>query len=260
MEMSYLIELYKRKEVNQISRFLDFMKNMDIHKICDGYRQLRDIDAPQRMNPYFVESHNGISSSGAASTRREEHLALAIFNASRANNKFHLPDGRLIDFIDYQTPLKAEQGDKGVGKVDLFGVIDRNLPTVIELKIENVSGGQADSPLRALLEGLAYCAIIEKNISTITEEISIKFDIQLSETTPTLVVLAPEEYWKRFLQNKHAGDWMPELIKISNQFKDELSIEIILIAMTDSEFEMGLNGTPTKLIGNCDLVSVESIA
>ena len=143
--MSYLIELYKRKEVNQLSGLLDFMKNMDINGICNGYRQLRDIDAPQRVSPYFVESHNGISSSGATSTRREEHLALAIFNASRANKIFKLPDGRLIDFIDYQTPLKAKQEDKGVGKVDLFGIIDRKLPTVIELKIENVDGGQADS-------------------------------------------------------------------------------------------------------------------
>jgi len=260
MGTSYLIELYKRKEVNQISGFLDFMKNMDINGICDGYRQLRDIDAPQRMNPYFVKSHNGISSSGAASRRREEHLALAIFNASRANKKFHLPDGRLIDFIDYQTPLKAERGDKGVGKVDLFGIIDRKLPTVIELKIESVGVGKADSPLRALLEGLAYCAIIERNISTITKEAVINFDVQLSENPPTLVVLAPEEYWERYLQNKSAGDWIPELIRTSNQIMDELNVEIILLAMIDSGFEMGLDGTPARLTGNCDLVSVESMA
>lgn len=258
MEMSYLIELHKRKEVNQLSGFLDYMKNMDVNRICEGYRQLRDVDAPQRVSPYFQETHNGISSSGASSTRREEHLAL--FNASRGNKIFKLPDGRLIDFVDYQTPLKAKQMDEGVGNIDLFGVIDKELPTVIELKIENLDGGRADTPLRALLEGLAYCSIVERNISKIIDEAAVDFDIQLSGNQPTLVVLAPEEYWERYLQNTRAGNWIPELIEICNQFKDELNVEIILLAMTDSEFEMGLDSVPARLTGNCELVIVESMA
>jgi hypothetical protein len=260
IEMSYLVELYKRKEINQMSGFLEFMKNMEIDRICDAYRQLRDIDAPERKNPYFVESHNGISSSGAISTRGEEHLALALFNASRAKKVFNLPDGRSIDFIDYQTPLKAKQSDKGIGKVDLFGIVDRKLPAVIELKIESAGKGQPDTPLGALLEGLAYCAIIEGNISTIAEEAAIKFDIQMAEVPPALVVLAPKEYWQKYLQNKNAGDWLPELTKTSRQFREELNIEILLLAMTDSRYEMGLDGTPAKLTGKCDLAQVEEIA
>ena len=257
--MLSLLELYKSKEVNHISGFLDFMVNMDVAGICDGYRQLRDQDAPQRAKPYFVESHNGISGSGVTSNRDEEHLALAIFNESRANGGFKLPDGRLIDFIDYQTPLKAKRGDKGVGKVDLFGVIDKKYPTVVELKIQGVGSGKADSPLRALLEGLAYSAIIEKNISKITAEAVTKFGLQLVETQSKLVVLAPDKYWNKYLQSKKAGDWLPELVNISNQIRGELNIEIILLAMTDSDFEMGLDGNPARLMGNSELVLVESL-
>ncbi|WP_167374275.1 hypothetical protein [Bathymodiolus platifrons methanotrophic gill symbiont] len=54
-------------------------------------------------------------------------------------------------------------------------MIDHKVPAVIELKIDSVNGGQADSPLRALLEGLAYCAIIEKNLVKISAEVASKF-------------------------------------------------------------------------------------
>jgi len=253
-----LIDLYKKKELNQVSKFLHFMKKMEVSEIIDSYRQLRDEDAPQRQNSYFVDTHNGIPSSGSSSNRNEEHLAIALFNASREKKTFKLPDSRVLEFIDYQTPLKAKQSDKGIGKVDLFGVIDNKLPAVIELKIESKSGGQADTPLRALLEGLAYCAIIEKNLPKLSDEASNKFNKEFNEEL-TLVVLAPDEYWKRYLQNKSAGDWFPEIKKISNTLKEELNIDIILLAMSDSKFEMGLEGVPAKLIGNCNLVLVETM-
>ena len=61
-----LIELYKKEELNQVSRFLNFMKNMEMSEIIDSYKQLRDKNAPQRQNSYFVDSHNGITRSGSA--------------------------------------------------------------------------------------------------------------------------------------------------------------------------------------------------
>ena len=254
-----LIDLYKKKELNQVSQFLQFMKKIEMSEIIDSYKQLRDEEAPQRQNSYFVDTHNGISSSSSSSNRREEHLAISLFNASRENKIFKLPDGRVLEFIDYQTPLKSKQNDKGIGKVDLFGVIDNKHPTVIELKIESERSDLADTPLRALLEGLAYCAIIEKNLQKISNEASNKFNKEFNEKL-TLIVLAPDEYWKRYLQNKSAGDWFPEIKKISNTLKEELNIDIILLAMKDSDFKKGLKGTSAKLIGNCDLVLVETMA
>jgi hypothetical protein len=260
MEMPFLIELYKKEELNRISEFLDFMTNMDMNQLYDGYKQLRDSDAPKRKKPYFVDTHNGIASSGLSSTRREEHLALALFNGSLANKEFVLPDGRLINFIDYQTPLKAKQTDKGIGKVDLFGAIDNRYPAVIELKIEGANGSYADSPLHALLEGLAYCAIIEANSVAIFDEAVYKYDIQFSNKTPVLVVLAPDGYWINYLTNKKAGNWLPELVKMSNKLNHALDIEILLLAITDAGFEMGLDGASAKLTGDCNLVSVKSLA
>jgi len=257
--MSFLIKLYKRKEINQISRFFDVANNLNIDEVCGEYRKLRDEEAPERLNPYFIDTHTGVPSSGRASNRREEHLAMAIFNASHDGKLFTLPNGRNIKFIDYQTPLKAKRSDKGIGKVDIFGVIDENLPSVIELKIEGQGRRSGDTPLRALLEGLAYCAIIEKNISKIRKEALSKFDLDLLAIAPVLIIMAPEEYWKRFLQKRSAGAWLPVLNNIIELLSSELYLDIHMVSIKGSEFEMGLDEKSPVLHGDCVFVSIEAI-
>lgn len=260
--MSYydLISLYKEENLNQVSGFLDVMKELDCKTIADSYKQLRDELAPQRTNPYFVDSHDGIASSKGSSNRREEHLALALFNASKENRLFVLPDGRNLKFIDYQTPLKAKQGDKGIGKVDLFASINDSAPTVVELKIDGTDGAKSDSPVRALLEGVAYCAIIEKNLPKITKEAKSRFSISFNQAVPSLIVLAPDEYWLRYLHNSASGDWLPEIQTMCTELSSLLNLDIMLLSLKDSEFEMGLDGNPSKLLNDCQIVSVDSLA
>ena len=89
-------------------------------------------------------------------------------------------------------PLKARQGDRGVGKVDLFAAVDGRLPCVVELKVAGESA-RGDTPLRALLEGLAYCAIVEANAADIASEFAEQHVVSASR--PTLVVMAPDNYW-----------------------------------------------------------------
>ncbi len=260
--MLKLIDLYKQADVNQISGFATTAKNLDITGICEGYAALRSA-APQRFKRgkrYFIAGHNGIPSSGELSNRREEHLAIAMFNDSRSGKRFEFPDSRHLEIIDYQTPLKAKQSDRGIGKVDLFGVLDKTLPTVIELKIEGQDGSYSDTPLRALLEGLAYCAIVEANMSAITEEASSKFGLSLLATRPILIVMAPEAYWRGYLGHSSTGSWLPELLSVIEGLKSQLKLEVHMVALKGAELEMGLGGKRPMLHGNCELVSVEQIA
>lgn len=260
--MLNLIDLYKQPDINQISGFVTAAKNLDITEICEGYAALRSA-APQRSKRgkrYFIASHNGIPSSGESSNRREEHLAIAMYNASRSGIRFELPDSRILEIMDYQTPLKAKQSDRGIGKVDLFGVLDKTLPTVIELKIEGQNGSYSDTPLRALLEGLAYCAIVEANMSAITEEAVSTLGLSLLATRPILIVMAPEEYWRRYLKHPSTGSWLPELLRVIEVLKGQLELEVHMVALKGAELEMGLGGKHPVLHGNCELVSVEKIA
>ena len=168
----------------------------------------------------YVHGRTGVTSSRASSNRREEHLAVALYNASRGGAAFALPDRRPLEFIDYQMPLKARQGDWGVGKVDLFAVVDGRLPCVVELKVAGESA-RGDTPLRALLEGLAYCAIVEANGADIASEVADQHALSVSR--PTLVAMAPDNYWAGYLDHPRAGRWLSAVRDLVAGLRDTLS-------------------------------------
>ena len=161
-----------------------------------------------------------------------------------------LPDQRPLEIIDYQMPLQASRGDQGVGKVDLFAVLDGTLPCVIELKKT-----RRDTPLRALLEGLAYCAIVEANAPDIRSEVAEQYG--LSASRPTLVVMAPDDYWTWYLDHPRAGRWLSPVRDLVSGLRGALGLEACLVALLDADVEMGLNGRPPRLIGSCRMVSVD---
>jgi len=118
-----LLELYKSVEVNRITTFCDVTAQLDPGNLATAYARARD-SAPRRHDRnkrYFVD-HSGQTNRSENSNRREEHLALALWGASQSGSPMVLPTGETLGIVDYQTPLKARQSDKGVGKVDLFGI------------------------------------------------------------------------------------------------------------------------------------------
>ena len=142
MRAEGLIGLYNNPAVNRMVEFAAVANTLasDVGMLARCYEHLVRV-APRRhaRGKRYVHGRTGTTSSGASSNRREEHLAVALCNASRRGVAFALPDRRPFAIIDYQMPLKARQGDLGVGKVDLFAVVDGRLPCVIELKVAGES-------------------------------------------------------------------------------------------------------------------------
>ncbi len=249
--------LYKETVVNQISGFADKARGLDIDALGKAYINLVE-RAPRRSlskKTYFQADHDGFPSGSENSNRREEHLALALFNQPR---HFDFPGGRKLNITDYQTPLKSRRDDKGIGKIDLFGVIDSSVPAVIELKIDGINGRKADTPLRALLEGLAYCAIVEANIVDITDEAQSMFSLLFTHTRPDLIVMAPSDYWHSYLNKPSAGDWLPVLETIVSEVRQKLHINIHLCSLLNADFEMGSSNKQPVLKNNCHIVPVVS--
>ena len=171
-----------------------------------------------------------------------------------------LPDGRSLEILDYQTPLKARQDKSGVGKVDLFGVIGGNLPGVIELKVAGSGNKLSDTPLRALLEGFAYCAIVEANGVDIAGEALARDEIRFATARPALLVMAPEKYWSGYLNRPSAGNWLPTVRSLSKRLAVAMKMEVHLLALTDSKFKMGNKDERPQLKGTLGIVSVDELA
>ncbi len=257
----HLIDLYNTRAVNRISEFAACAKQLDIDELRNEYRTLVQ-SAPRRhqRKKSYLKGRTGITGSGSRSNRQEEHLAVAIYNACGADNPLTLPDGRSLAILDYQTPLKARRDDRGIGKVDLFGVLDGDVPSVIELKVSGSGDATGDTPLRALLEGFAYCAIVEANGADIAGEAADMYGLRFSTPRPALLVMAPEDYWRDYLSRPRAGNWYPADRDLADRMVDAMKMEVHLLALRNSHFEMGRKGKPPRLKRDLSIVAVDDLA
>jgi hypothetical protein len=253
----YLLDLYSTKHVNHKGGLAEIIAGLDIGALVAGYHDLRAA-APARHSrnkAYLVDNHDGVPSTGASTNRREEHLALALWNDQR--DGLLLPDGEALSLIDYQVPLKARRSDAGVGKLDLLGVLANSL-CVVELKVAPNSGS-GDTPLRAFLEALAYCAIVEANMADIIGELEGKHSVAAILEKPCLVVIAPDDYWAGWCEGRATGRWWAALRQLASQVATELGVVCHFLALQGAEFQVGLNGNKPRLLSQCDVTEIDAL-
>lgn len=172
--------------------------------ICRRIDDLKRIQRLSREN-YKITSHLGKLTE---SNQEEKNLAKTLFNQCK------LPDGihrQPYDFIgaiiDYETPLKTSNSDKGVGKIDLLSVSDDNSNVyLLELKKKD----SPESMLRCVLEAYTYSMQVDEKI------LKSSFDIPENYTLkPTPLVSKNGEQWKE-MQELKAGN-KPHLKKLMEE-------------------------------------------
>ncbi|KPK49233.1 MAG: hypothetical protein AMS22_13970 [Thiotrichales bacterium SG8_50] len=261
LPIQHLNELYKDPRVNQVSSFGRIAAGISPADIVESYARAREL-APRRHlhgKDYFVE-HSGSNARSATSNRKEEHLAIALMGALHSGNSTTLPAGESLEIIDYQMPLKARRSDAGVGKVDLVGLVDRDRFAIVELKVRPNSNRPGDTPLRAFLEALAYCAIVEANATDIAGELKNSFNRQIKIAAPILLVMAPQDYWTGYLGHSAAGEWWPMLRKLAADIAELLGIRSQFVALRNIELRMGTSETPPRLSSDISLLEVAELA
>jgi len=172
------------------------ISDIDVAAYFQGYRSLV-AQAPKRSHdrPY-LGGRTGYPSTVGTTNRREEHVAIAMVNAQQV---WTLPEGVRLELLDYQVPLKAHRADRGIGKIDMFGLSEYGRPVVVELKVIGHSGGASDPPPVALLEGLRYAAILEANLERIAQELRRGFGREMALERPYIVILGEVDWWSRWL-------------------------------------------------------------
>ena len=257
MPAAGLVDRHNDPAANRVVEFAEVASTLvsKVEMLAHAYKDLVRF-APRRHDrgKRYLHGRSGVTSSGTSSNRREEHLAVALYNASRGGAAFVLPDQRRLEIIDYQMPLKARRDGRTYRQGRPVRRRGRSAACVVELKTASESA-RGDTPLRALLEGLAYCAIVEANAADIASEVAEQY--ALSASRPTLIVMAPDNYWAGYLDHPRAGRWLPAVRDLVSGLRDALGLEAYLLALLDARFEMGLGGQPARLVGNCRMVSVD---
>jgi hypothetical protein len=231
-----LIRLAAKDATRRVTRFQQVATGLTGVDLARLYRQELE-EAPRHDDhekAYFV-GHDGIPGAGERTTRDEEHLAIALVNSFGAPNPgLRLPTGGNLSLLDYQVPLRARQSDAGVGDIDLLGLLPGDRLAALELKFLSPSArgaSGADTPLRALLQALAYCAALEANLKAVRSETVRNFG-RGAAAKPGVVVLANVNYWKRYREARgQDGSWTREFDRLALELDRELGLPIQFLAL-----------------------------
>lgn len=227
--------LWHRKESRAICNakgLADALAALDIATLVEEFEHDRQV-APKRHDvgkTYLIPGHNGIPSTKKPSKRLEEHLVLAMFNASKTAPLKRSSAGRSLRTIEYQVPLKARRHD-ATGKIDALALLDDRRLCLIEVK--SPLRGPKESPARALIELLAYHAVVQANLDAFLGELKAH---QLSPdvSAPMVgLILGPRWWWSAWEKCNPAGDWKPAFAHLCSALGDAVGLSISCAALED---------------------------
>jgi hypothetical protein len=248
-----LIELATSREVKHTKGFRKVAEGLS-GQILEGHYLAEVENAPKRQaagKKYFA-AHSKFPSE-RRSGKDSEHLASALMKyATDRGEGLEFPDGTRIDLLDYMLPLATAspdraQGDadpnKGVGKVHLLGQLaDGRLAAVLLKFIASSAtrGGTGDTPLRALLEGLAQCAILDANREAIAAELAERGGREISKEAPALVLLGSTRYWElcRKREAQKGAAWIREFERLGRETAETIGVEVLFLGL-DLEADPG---------------------
>jgi hypothetical protein len=114
-----------------------------------------------------------------------------------------------------------------------------------------------DTPLRQLLEGLAYAAIAEANREDIAGEIAERFGNTVSDEPPMLIVAASPRYWElcRKRATQKGAAWIKEIDRIVADAPEAIGVPVHFMSVRldkDPGWIYGADGP--ELDGNARLL------
>ena len=190
-------------------------------------------DRPLR---YFMPRHDGRLPENDTRKRFEEHLAIAVWRIR--DRTWPRPDEGWFQFLDYQCPLYDAQRKQGVRAIDLLGIANCGRLVVTELKVAP-SNGRGDSPMKALMQGLRYAAIVEANSNEIAREAANHRGVSVdSSRRPIVQILAPKKWWRGWFSledstRTKAGWWEHRFAVPTDDIESRLDIAVECLAMDD---------------------------
>ena len=222
-----LIQLASEREVRQATGFRAAAALIDGPKLATAY-ETEKANAPSLNadgRKYFPK-RSGKPATERKRNKDDEHVGQALVRyCSEHGAGLALPDDEFTLLpLDYQVRVKAAPADdpatKGIGRVDLFAVTSEDRLAIVKMRVLEPSAtrcGVGDTPLRALLEGLAYTAIATANQADLQSEIAEHFGRSVSDEPPLLVLLASPSYWRlcRKREAQKGAAWIKEMERIA---------------------------------------------
>lgn len=242
-----LIERSNDREVRQAKGFRDAAAKLSGEELAAEYR--REVEAaPRRAEAgrKFLVSHNTKLAAERRPGRDGEHAAIALVQWVRENGPLALPDDAgTFEPLHAGVALKSAQPEKekgaddpnfGVGRLDLAGIGPEGRFTgavVRYLAPDAKRVGTGDTPLRALLEGLAHLAIAEANREPLVEELASRTERTFGDGPSVLVVLGSPRYWElcRKREAQRGAAWVRELERLARELEEACGVSVHFLSL-----------------------------
>jgi hypothetical protein len=224
-----LSELSLDREVRSAAAFRQVAEKLDAATLARLYRRQMET-APRRAEAgkqFFGERDGQLPKRGARAD--VDQLAIALANHRRHGGRAMTVPGRLpseplgsLLVLDDHVPLDAGRGVvvEGAERVDLVGVGAGDRLAVVVLRWLPPSaarGATGDTPLRALIEGLARCAILDASRDAVCAEAESAFGCKVTPQPPLLYFVASPRYWElcRRRESQKGAAWIRELERLA---------------------------------------------
>lgn len=239
-----LIERAQAKEVRSAKGFREAAAALSGEILAEELRQ-EMAAAPRRAEAgkKYLVAYNRRLAAERKPSRDGEHAALALVSAGEP---LRLPDDAgFLAPLAAAVPLRSGPADKsqgaedpnhGIGSVDLLGVgpDDRLAVGMLRFLAPDARRvGTGETPLRALLEGLAHLAVVEANREPVAGELEGKLEKPLASAPPVLMLIGSPRYWElcRKREAQKGAAWIRELERLAAELEEQAGVRVLFLSL-----------------------------
>ena len=179
--------------------------------------------------------------------RDGEHAAIALVaRREKGGEPLRLPeDEGFFDPLHAGVVLKAAPADPkagaddpnfGIDRIDLVGIGPGDRLALVLTRYVAPSStrvGTGETPLRALLEGLAHTAVAVANREALAAEIEARAGKKVSDAPPYLFLLGSPRYWElcRKREAQRGAAWIQQMERLAKEIEEKLGVSVRYLAL-----------------------------
>jgi hypothetical protein len=243
-----LVERSRDARVRQARGFREVAAELGGATLAAEFEAERD-GAPRRSEArkkHLVQANQRLAAERHPD-RDGEHAALALVaRREKGGAPLRLPDeegffeplhaGVVLKSAPADPKLGPEDPNWGIDRVDLVGIGPNDRLALVMMRFVAPGGtrvGTGETPLRALLEGLAHTAVAVANQAALAAELAARTERKVADGPPYLFLLGSPRYWEllRKREAQRGAAWIQQMERLAREFEEQTGISVRYLAL-----------------------------